>query len=81
MKAFIERWNAKMPQFWAKVHKISLWLAGLSLVGGITDYLAQIPDSMLLYPEYIRWAGKAILTLSVIGTVVSKLTKEKNEVV
>lgn len=75
----IDRWNAKMPVFWAKVHKISLWFAGLSMAGGVTDYLFQaleVSDKFLLYPEYFRLFGKAMLTASVLGAIISKLTKE-----
>lgn len=75
----LERWNAKMPLFWAKVHKISLWVAGLSATGGITDFIFQfleVSDDKLFFPEYMRMAGKAMLSISFIGAIVSKLTAE-----
>lgn len=78
----IERWNAKMPAVWAKVYKISLWMSGLSATGGITDFIFQlleVSDDKLFYPEYFRFAGKALLTLAAIGAVVSKLTKEETK--
>jgi hypothetical protein len=74
MKTLFERWKAKMPAFWAKIHKAMLVITGLQ--GTI---LATLENQTILahVPALLISVLKYGLTISVTATLLSKLTIDK----
>lgn len=74
MKTLFERWKAKMPAFWAKIHKVMLVITGLQ--GTI---LATLENQTILahVPAILISVLKYGLTISVTATLLSKLTIDK----